>query len=123
MALRREDLQTAPDADVIDFPVRIARARARRARQSLVTRRLVALGLTLVLVAGLASLSAAGQGSEVSSKSGAPSSVVVQPGDTLWEVAQQYAAPGSDPRAYVDELISLNDVSGVAPPGTALDLP
>ena len=123
MALRKEDLLDTPGAVVVDFPVRIAAARRRRAQRSFVARRAVALALTLSLVGGVVAASAAGQGSDVASRPGAPASVVVEPGETLWDLALRYAAPGSDRTAYVDRLIALNDVSGVAPPGSLLELP
>lgn len=39
--------------------------------------------------------------------------VVVQPGDTLWGLAQA-AAPGRDPRPVVDQIRELNDLPGGA---------
>ncbi len=123
MAVRREDLYGPGDALVVDFPVRIARARARRARHSFLARRLVAVAVVLTALGGIVSASAAGRGSEVASRPQAPQSVVVQPGETLWDLSLRYAADGTDPRAYADELMALNDVSGVAPPGTSLELP
>ena len=123
MAVRREDLYGPADALVVDFPVRIARARARRAHHSLVARRFLAAAVAVGVLVGLVSASAAGRGSEVASRPQAPESVVVQPGETLWDLSVRYAADDSDPRAYADELMELNGVSGVAPPGTLLDLP
>ncbi len=122
MAVRREDLYRTPDALVVDFPIRVARARARRARHSFLARRIAALALAAGLVAGVVSASAAG-GDPIASRPGAPASVVIQPGETVWDLAQRYVADGSDPRAYADEIIALNGVSGVAPPGTLLHLP
>jgi LysM repeat protein len=37
--------------------------------------------------------------------------VVVQPGDTLWSVAQR-ADPGTDPRAVIDRIKELNGLQG-----------
>jgi hypothetical protein len=39
------------------------------------------------------------------------SPVVVQPGDTLWAVAQR-ADPGADPRAVIDRIKELNGLHG-----------
>lgn len=47
---------------------------------------------------------------------------VVQPGETLWQLAKQ-AAPGHDPREVVDLLIRANDLDGgVIIPGQTLVL-
>ena len=124
MAVRREELwTTSPDAQVLDFPVRIARARARRAQRTFLMRRLgvgiVALGLT----AGIIGASTAAQGGEATSRPGAPESVIVQPGQSLWDLAERYAPADSDPRAYVDELASLNGVSDMIQAGEQLKLP
>lgn len=35
----------------------------------------------------------------------------VQPGDTLWSIAQTYGPPGIDTREYVFELQRLNDIN------------
>lgn len=59
---------------------------------------------TLVLIAArlVAGLTAAAM---------APVDVTVRPGDTLWSIAAQ-AAPDRDPRAVIDEIRELNQVSG-----------
>ena len=123
MALRREDLYQRPDAVVLDFPVRIARARAERARRSRIERRvavwIAALGLTGAVVAGSA-LSGPG---EVTLRPDAPEVVTVQAGETVWDLAQRYASEGSDPRAVADEILELNGIQGVVAPGTQLRLP
>jgi LysM repeat protein len=41
-----------------------------------------------------------------------PTFVVVQPGQTLWEIAR-VAAPGEDPRATIGRILDLNALSGV----------
>jgi nucleoid-associated protein YgaU len=51
------------------------------------------------------------------------STVVVQPGDTLWSIARS-VAPGEDPRAVVDAIVDLNGLDGVdLLPGAELQLP
>uniref|UniRef100_UPI001C20F448 LysM peptidoglycan-binding domain-containing protein n=1 Tax=Modestobacter excelsi TaxID=2213161 RepID=UPI001C20F448 len=51
------------------------------------------------------------------------STVVVQPGDTLWSLAQE-VAPGEDPRAVVDAIVDLNGLEDVdLLPGAVLQLP
>lgn len=48
---------------------------------------------------------------------------VVQPGDTLWQLARA-AAPDRDPREIVDKLIRANDLDGgTIMPGQRLVLP
>ena len=37
-------------------------------------------------------------------------SVTVQPGDTLWSIAQQYAPEYSDIREYVEQLMKINQL-------------
>jgi nucleoid-associated protein YgaU len=51
------------------------------------------------------------------------STVVVQPGDTLWSIARS-VAPEEDPRAVVDAIVDLNGLDGVdLLPGAELQLP
>ena len=51
------------------------------------------------------------------------STVVVQPGDTLWSIARS-VAPDEDPRAVVDAIVDLNGLDGVdLVPGAQLQLP
>jgi hypothetical protein len=62
-------------------------------------------------------------GSAVASRPGNPGAVVVDPGQTLWELAELYAQPGVDRRAYVDALIQLNGIEGAVQAGEHLKLP
>ncbi|WP_181428675.1 LysM peptidoglycan-binding domain-containing protein, partial [Modestobacter versicolor] len=51
------------------------------------------------------------------------STVVVQPGDTLWSIAGE-VAPEEDRRAVVDALVDANDLDAVElVPGQVLQLP
>jgi len=43
-----------------------------------------------------------------------PSVVVVEPGDTVWSIAAGLSPPGTDMRATVDALISVNDGPALA---------
>jgi hypothetical protein len=88
-----------------------ARPRVQTHRASSATyrrRRLVALliGVMVVLAAGRAG--AALGGSTLATPERRPSVIhyVVQPGDSLWSVAQRLA-PDEDPRAVVDELATV----------------
>jgi LysM repeat protein len=48
----------------------------------------------------------------------------VHQGDTLWSIATAYTAPNQDPRDYVAELVSLNQLQSAGlVPGQDLILP
>jgi hypothetical protein len=53
------------------------------------------------------------EGAVQASRAKAPKAITLAPGQTLWDVAERYAAPGQDLRAYVDSLVELNRVEGV----------
>jgi Tfp pilus assembly protein FimV len=48
---------------------------------------------------------------------------VVQPGDTLWSIAERLAGPGADPRPLVDGIEDANGGSGIIVAGETLQLP
>ena len=74
----------------------------------------------LVLVAALAVMLAL---SRIAQGSGASSTVVVQPGDTLWTIAAA-RYPDDDTRMRVDEIEQLNNLSSpVISVGETLHLP
>ena len=84
-----------------DAPVRLTR-RGRRVVAGLS----VAIGLTVA--AGTAVVASAhGQPFELAGAT----TVVVQPGDTLWEIART-AEPDEDTRAVVDAIVDLNHLGG-----------
>jgi Tfp pilus assembly protein FimV len=118
MALREQDFGAVPGA-VYRFPVERARARARRARMAVRRRR---AGLAAV-VAGVIAATLLGGGTAPASRPGAPRAVVVEAGDTLWGIAEQYAPNGVDVRAYVDALIELNGLGGGPRAGQRIILP
>jgi hypothetical protein len=78
--------------------------------------------MTLVVVAVVVATLLAG-GTAPASRPGAPHSVVVDAGDTLWGIAERFAPGGIDRRAYVDALIELNELSGVPRAGQRIVLP
>jgi hypothetical protein len=122
MALRGEELVYEHPGRVLRFPRE--RAVARRRRQNLIeARRRLALVIAAVVVVAGVVLGGGTGGTAVASKQGAPKSVVLQSGETLWEVATEFAPSGVDPRAYVDALEDLNDISGAPRAGMQLHLP
>jgi nucleoid-associated protein YgaU len=90
------------------------------------TRRARRLAVVMALAAGVALGSwlgplLAGGGGDLRLAGG--SSVVVQPGDTLWSIATSLDGDG-DVRALVDDLQRLNDLEGAElVPGQVLQLP
>jgi LysM repeat protein len=77
---------------------------------------------SLVFFAGLVFLGLAhsGASSTTSATQSTVSSVTVHDGDTLWGIAKRIA-PGSDPRAVVDRIKSLNHLGSAAlQPGQSL---
>jgi hypothetical protein len=83
--------------------------------------------LAVVLGLGL-SLTVARAGSALEGSFAAPGhvphvrTVVVQPGDTLWSLAQKLA-PGQDPRGVVDALVQARGTSSVQPGETLTWVP
>jgi hypothetical protein len=106
------------------------RSRHRRLHPSVyLRRRIAALAVLFVLVAGLSAvLTAALAGSPAPTPAAAASSAgdaaaryVVQPGDSIWSVARR-AQPSGDVRALVDQLVAANGGTSVEP-GDVLVVP
>lgn len=122
MAVRREDLE-APGAIVYRFPTQRVRARVARQRRAAVARRRLALGMTALLVVIVGLLATGPAEVAPASEPSAPPAVVVQPGDTLWQLAERYGPEDVDPRAYVAALADINDLHGALVAGTRIRLP
>ena len=111
MALRQEELVGPGGAAIYRFPTTAVRRRAARARVAQRRRRalaaLIVAGSTTVLLfaTGPSGVAPAATGST-------PKRVVVQAGDTLWELAGRYAPEGIDTRAWVDAVVELNGLEG-----------
>ena len=94
-------------------PVRAAsvRTQARPHPVRLTRRGRVVILLLVLLAATAATLFGRGQVQATSSSTGpVVGYVTVQPGETLWEIASD-SAPGQDPRAMVDRIIELNNLT------------
>jgi LysM repeat protein len=101
-------------------PLRLTRRGRRLARTAVI---LAALLVALVVsIVGHAASSSAGNGPAVS----ATSTVVVQPGQTLWSIARG-VAPGTDVRESVARIQELNGLNGpgasTVRPGQSLIVP
>jgi hypothetical protein len=119
VAVRHDEL--TQEAVILRFPSQRAASRERRARMAARRRRAALVMAALVLSAALArAVATSDEG--VRSRPGAPRVVVVATGESLWEVADRYAAAGVDPRAYVDALVALN-AGDPGSPGDRIRLP
>jgi hypothetical protein len=121
VALRRDELLDPTPGLVVPFPLGAARARARRARMLARRRRTAAVvaGLCLAVAAG----GSVSREAPVASAPGAPRSTALAAGQSLWDLAERYAAPGTDPRAYVGALQDLNGLEATPLPGHSIRLP
>lgn len=126
MAARSEDLYLR-DAQVLQFPRRETAAAGRRRmaarRRVEARRRFLGSAVVLVLAVTLFLLATGPEGTVLASRSSAPKTVTLQPGQTLWDVAERYATPGQDLRGYVHTLIEINDLGPIPQIGERLKLP
>jgi hypothetical protein len=105
------------------FPMTGEAMRGEAARMRLTIRgRAVARTLASVLVVAVFLLVAPGLARGVGPDRPPRVTYVVQPGDTLWSIANR-VAPGQDPRPVVDGLIEANDVPGGLQAGQELSIP
>jgi len=125
-APRPERRAAGPDAaDRARLGVRAVPARAERARLRL-TRRARRLAVVMALASGVAVGSwlgplIAGGGTDL--RLAGESSVVVQPGDTLWSIASAVDG-GGDVRTVIDAIQALNGLHGTElVPGQTIVLP
>ena len=109
-------------------PPRPVRTRSRLTRRGrIVVATLIAAGGVLVAalawLAGTARAEAAGGGAPAGAVYHSLRSVVVQPGESLWAIAEQ-ADPAGDPRSVMQEIIDINALRGTSvQPGQRLWLP
>ena len=134
MAARIEDLvgpgRAHTGAIVYKFPteqVRRAaayeRARERRRHRAQIRRRRAGLAVVALGTVVVSTFASGPDGSAPASAPGAPQVIVIQPGQTLWDVAERYAPESIDPRAYVDALEQLNQLDGSVMAGARIRLP
>ena len=95
----------------------------RRRRNVMLRRRIAAvlvIGVVALVVSGLWAMR-----SEASSDTGPlEATVVVAPGETVWEIANEYVPAGAHPQAYVARVLRYNNVDAASvQPGTVLRLP
>jgi len=95
-------------------PTRVARSH----RTAAVYRRrrfvAAALGLGIVVAAGQASAALGGSSLAPAERRPQVTSVVVEPGDTLWSIAENLA-PDADPRQVVDALVEARGTAQLLP--------
>ena len=64
-----------------------------------------------------------GGGAIATSGAGQPlEQIVVLPGETLWQLAEDYA-PDADPRDFIADVLSVNELTGSIQPGQELLIP
>lgn len=120
--------QPERDAEVIRFPVPARPVAAPRTAAADVPLRLTARGWRVLVALLLAVCAALGAvvGSAVSATS-EPTGVevvTVRTGDSLWSIASEIAAPGTDVRDVVSQIAALNDLDGtVVVAGQQLTVP
>ena len=87
--------------------------------------RAAVIGLFLLLALTVAVLRGAGASQAAAHVGAAPATqiVVVQPGESLWSIAER-VAPSADPRETIARIVSLNGLtSSVLPAAKALVVP
>lgn len=86
-------------------------------------RRRLAVLLVVVAMTGLLTLLGGDPGAEAGPEPAPVEHTVVEPGETLWEIALRRAPSDTDPRAYLDRLRRLNGLDASVPAWTVLRLP
>ncbi len=125
MAAQERELWRVPDpsrsARIYRFPAEDRRRRLARRRMLARRRRTATVAAVSI---GVATLFAGGRSASVPARAGAGEQIVVAPGETLWDIATEHGPEGVDVRAYVDELIRTNGLSGATlPAGASIELP
>lgn len=100
------------------------RPRQVRRRPNFALRRRLAALLTIALIALVVSGVWAMRSEAASDTGPLELTVVVAPGETVWDIANDYVPEGAHPQAYVADVLRYNDIEPAAvQPGTVLRLP
>jgi nucleoid-associated protein YgaU len=124
MTMPRLELEPAVEPTARRVPPRlVARRGARPSAATFWRRRLVAgaVALAALVMAGKAGAALGGSPLAVPERTPAATRHVVQPGDSLWSIAERFE-PGSDPRPVVDALVAARG-SGPLVPGEVVVRP
>jgi hypothetical protein len=106
----------------------VARRRSRLTRRGRIVLSALAVAVILVVavlawIGGATRADAARSGPPPAAVYRTLTSVIVQPGESLWAIAAQ-AEPGADPRGVIQEIIDLNALGGTSiQPGQRLLVP
>ena len=128
MALRQEDLEfgAPPRAVVYRFPSErpeVARIRAGiAARKAARRRHRAGLAAVAAAVIGMTLLGGGREAIAPAAQQGARTAVV-QPGETLWDIAERHAPEGMDLRVYVSALEDANELGPILQAGARIRLP
>jgi Tfp pilus assembly protein FimV len=98
------------------------RARIARKRRMLARRRRAGLAFVALSVVLLGVFGGGAQGSAPAAP-GSPRSVIVKPGQSVWDIAERFAPESVDVRAYVDAILERNGGDPAIPAGTRIALP
>ena len=96
---------------------------APRRRRNVLLRRRIAAALTVIALIMALGVTWAMR-SEAAPDGIVEATVVVAPGETVWDIANQYVPDGTHPQTYVAHVLRYNDLeAGAVLPGTVLRLP
>lgn len=97
---------------------------SRRAQRRVFLLRRLIVGLLLALMVVAIGATLALRSEAAPDATAVAATVVVGPGDTVWDIAHEYVPAGVHPQAYVAAVLRHNDIDATAVvPGTVLELP
>ena len=114
----------APLATARRAPVARSVARRRPTHAVYVLRRLATFLALIVVISGVVWTLSATESDASLDAGTVAASVVVAPGETVWDIAQEYLPEGQNAHAYVARVLTYNGIDAAAvAPGTVLQLP